>query len=272
MCYDISFKVKLRELSEYFPEIITDPQIDLDFQRDHIIAHAFPELPIIYENRDDKKIHLSLMEWGVIPFYVKDEKTFAKQRANMLNARSERILDDKSSYWYKIRERRCLIPLSGTYDHRKVAGFTKKVPYFVKPKKQETFFVPGLYSVVELPDRTGADIVDESTGEIKKKLEKRITWTMITRDANDVMKNIHNDGENRWRMPLFLPFELSMEFIGSLTESRYRQILNYEMPSEDLLYYPVDTIRSPNPRPDGKPKYEPFEWEKLPALGEANPV
>ena len=260
MCYDISFKVKLREMSEYFPEIIVDPQIDMSFERDHIIAHAFPELPIVYENRDDKKIHLSLMEWGVIPFYVKDEKTFAKQRVNMLNARSERILEDKSSYWYKIRNRRCLIPLSGTFDHRAVQGWPKKVPYLIKPKSQETFFVPGLYSVVELPDTSSGEIV------------KRFTWVMITRDANDVMKNIHNDGPNRWRMPLFLPLSISKEFIAEdLTEERYKEILAYEMPSEDLLYYPVDTIRSPKPRPDGKPKYEPFEWAKLPALGEMNP-
>jgi putative SOS response-associated peptidase YedK len=260
MCYDISFKTKLDELSNYFPDLVIDDQIDIKFDRDHIVAHAYGNHPIIYQNRDDNKLHLKLMEWGCIPFYVKDEKTFVKQRSTMLNARSERILDDPKSYWYKIRNRRCLIPLTGTFEHRHVVGWTKKVPYFVKPKDQKMFFLPGLYSVVELPDL--------STGE----LIKRYTWTLITRNANDVMKNIHNDGDNRWRMPLYLPFGMSREYIGeSVTEDRYRAILGYEMPSEDIEYYTVDTIRSPKPRGDQQSKDMIFEWPRLPALGEGNP-
>jgi putative SOS response-associated peptidase YedK len=260
MCYDISFKTKLDELSNYFPDLIIDDQIDLEFDRDHIIAHAYGNHPIIYQNRDDNKLHLRLMEWGCIPFYVKDEKTFVKQRSTMLNARSERILDDQKSYWYKIRNRRCLIPLTGTFEHRKIVGWTKKVPYFVKPKDQKMFFLPGLYSVVELPDL--------STGE----LIKRYTWTLITRSANDVMKNIHNDGDNRWRMPLYLPFVMSREYLGeSLTEDRYREILGYEMPSEDIEYFTVDTIRSPKPRGDQQSKDTIFEWPRLPTLGQGNP-
>ena len=122
------------------------------------------------------------------------------------------------------------------------------------------FFIPGLYSVVELPDR--------STGE----MIRRMTYTLITRDANDVMKMIHNDGDNAGRMPLFLPFALSMEFLtDDLPTSRYKEILGYEMPSEEMQYYPVFTIRSPKGRPDDKPKNEYWEWEKLPALGEENP-
>jgi putative SOS response-associated peptidase YedK len=261
MCYDIAFKINLSALSDYFPEMITDPQVDINFERDHIVAHAFGNHPIIYINPEDKKIHLRPMEWGVIPFYVKDEAEFLKQRAFMLNARSERILEDKRSYWYKIRNRRCLIPVTGTFDHRAVVGWPKKVPYLVRPKKQSLFFVPGLYSVAELPDK--------ETGEVIK----RYTFTLITRVANDVMKNIHNDGPNRWRMPLFLPFKMAKEFLSEdLSEKRYKEILDYEMPPKDLLYYPVYTIRSSKPRPDNKDRDEPYEWAKLPPLGEKNPV
>ncbi|MFX8477668.1 SOS response-associated peptidase family protein, partial [Acinetobacter baumannii] len=76
------------------------------------------------------------MEWGVIPFYVKEESAFIRQRASMLNARSERILDDKTSYWNKIRNRRCLIPVSGIYEHRAIKGWKKKVPYFISIKDE----------------------------------------------------------------------------------------------------------------------------------------
>lgn len=74
------------------------------------------------------------------------------------------------------------------------------------------------------------------------------------------------------RMPLFLPFEMSKEFLSEdLTEERYRQILAYEIPSEDLKYHPVFTIRSSKLRTDDKAKSEYWEWEKLPELGGGNP-
>jgi putative SOS response-associated peptidase YedK len=101
------------------------------------------------------------MEWGVIPFYVKDETAFARQRPSMLNARAERILDDPKSYWYKIRNRRCLIPVTGIYEHRGVVGIKNKIPYFIRLRDQEVFFLPGLYSA--------ADVSDPGTGEVIKR-------------------------------------------------------------------------------------------------------
>ena len=56
-----------------------------------------------------------------------------------------------------------------------------------------------------------------------------------------------------------------------LSAEEYKAILDFEMPSEQMIYHPVYTIRSPKPRPDDKPKNEYWEWEKLPALGEMNP-
>ena len=56
-----------------------------------------------------------------------------------------------------------------------------------------------------------------------------------------------------------------------MSPDRYSEILNFEMPSEELNYTPVFTIRSPKDRPDGLKKNEFWEWENLPALGDANP-
>jgi putative SOS response-associated peptidase YedK len=261
MCYDISFTSKFELISEYIPNIIMDGQIEINYDAMvHIMGHAYGFHPIVYVDREDMQMHCRLMEWGCIPFYIKDEKTFIRQRATMLNARSERILGDEKSYWYKIRNRRCLIPVTGFYEHRAIKGWKKKVPYYITLKSQAMFFIPGLYSVVELPDL--------ETGEVVK----RYTYSLITRDANDVMRNIHNDGENRGRMPLMVPLEMALDFIKEdLSPDRYKEILNFEMPSEELSYTPVYTIRSPKDRPDGMKKNKFWEWEKLPALGEANP-
>ena len=253
MCYDISFTVKLKELPAYFPDLETSLQLELNFDGTHIMGHSFNMHPIIYLDRENNKLTVRPMEWGVIPFYVKDEKSFLRQRVSMLNTRSERILGDEKSYWYKIRNRRCLIPVTGVYEHRAIKGWKKKVPYFINLKEQPMFFLPGLYSVTDLPDL--------ETGE----MIKRFTFSLITRNGNDLMKKIHNDGENRGRMPLFLPLNLSKEFLDeNLSSERYGEILQFEMPEQKMNAITVYTIRSSKPRPDGKAKNEYWEWEKLP--------
>ena len=145
MCYDISFKANVPELQDYFPDLRLDGQLPLDFApMDHIMGHAYPLHPIVFRTKEGQLL-CRLMEWGVIPFYTKDEKTFARQRPSMLNARAERILDDPKSSWSKIQQRRCLIPVTGIYEHRGIAGWKKKVPYFVSLPDQPVFFLPGLY-------------------------------------------------------------------------------------------------------------------------------
>jgi putative SOS response-associated peptidase YedK len=253
MCYDIAFTVNIKELKEYFPELILDEQLSIDFsQAVHIMGHGYGEHPIIYRHRDDHALHMRLMEWGCIPFYVKDEQAFAKQRATMLNARSERVLEDKSSYWYKIRNRRCLIPVSAFYEHRSVKGFKNKIPYHISIKNEKAFFLPGLYSVTELPDK--------QTGE----MVKRSTFTILTRAANPLMKQIHNDGTNKERMPLILPFEMADKWTAEeLSEEDLREMMQFEFPYQEMEFYPVYTIRTTKERPDGKAKHEPYVWEGL---------
>jgi len=261
MCYDISFTINIRQLSDYFPDLVFDQQLVIDFEQTvHIMGHSYGEHPIIYQNSVDKQLHCRSMEWGCIPFYVKEEKAFLRQRASMLNARSERILDDPKSYWYKIRNRRCLIPVTGIYEHREIKGWKKKVPYFIQLANQALFFLPGLYSVVELPDT--------ETGEVIK----RFTYTLITTNAIGPMIDIHNGGDNKGRMPLFLPLELSKKWVGiDLPEQEFRAILDYKIPIGEFKYHTVYTIRSPKSREDNKQKNEPYEWEKLPELGVLNP-
>ena len=115
------------------------------------------------------------------------------------------------------------------------------------------FCLPGLYHYAPVPD--------VETGEA------RGTFTIVTRPANSVMRQIHNGGSNAFRMPLFLTKELEQKWLlPDLTDDEINEILNFEMPSENLRYQTVFTIRSPKPRPDNKPKTEIYEWENLPPL------
>ena len=68
------------------------------------------------------------------------------------------------------------------------------------------------------------------------------------------MKQIHNGGPNPGGC------------LPDLTDQEISEILDYELLSNALEYWPVYIIRSPKPRPDSKIKTEPFEWVNLQEL------
>ena len=235
MCYDISFKTKLETLESYFPDLVADKQLKVPWpskMNNLQGVEMFPKIPIIFRDKADKVLRARVMEWGIIRHFEQVEPD-SKNRNFNLNIMSEKIFDPKS-YWYKIRYNTCLIPLTGTYEHRGILKWTKKVPYLIKPKNQDTFFLPGLYTKVELPDR--------NTGEIKE----RWTFGLETREPSpdNVMRQIHNSSERGFRMALYLPFNIAKEYVSeNLSDEKYKEILSYEMKTDELEYYPVFTIR-----------------------------
>jgi len=258
MCYDISFSTRYELITDYVPDLVIDPQITMDYDMNlHLQAQAHRKYPVIIF--DDGKYKLKPFEWGIIADYMDTPEKIKKQRATMCNARSEKIIEDKRSYWHRIRKKRCLIPVTGIFEHREVKGFKNKVPYHVRLKDRPIFAIPGLY---HYPNRA-----DVETGEVTG------TFTLITRPANSVMAQIHNSGDQAFRMPLFLPKELELKWLSpDLTDADIAEILEFEMPSEELDYNPVYTIRTTKERPDQGTKIDPFEWPNLPALGNDDAV
>jgi len=255
MCLDIAFYSALELIDDYFPGLVHDQEMNFDLDLGaHVFAIGHKRYPIIiFENGS---YHLKYFEWGIIAEYMDSPEKIKMLRKSMVNARSEKILDDKKSFWHRLRKKRCLIPLMGIYEHREIKGWKNKVPYIVQLKGRKMFCVPALYHYNErLPS-------DPETGEM------RGMFTMVTRLGNEVMRQIHNSGENAFRMPLFLPKELELEWLKpDLTDDQIRNILFYEMPSEELTYCTVFSIRGKTPRSDGKAKYEYFEFANLPPLG-----
>lgn len=257
MCYDISFTVSIEKVSDYLPGLIIDPDMDIDPELHmHVQAQAYRKFPVII--LEDGRYKLKQFEWCVIPPYMNTPEKIKKGRSFMCNAQSEKVLD-KKTYWGKISKNRCVVPVTGIYEHREIKGWKNKVPYLVKLRNRNVFCLPGLYSYAPVPD--------PETGEV------RVTYTIITRGANEVMEHIHNGGDNRGRMPLFLTRELELQWLEpDLTNPDIQHILDYEMPSEQMEYWPVHTIRTTRERPDHKKKYEPFKWPGLPPLGVDDPV
>ena len=254
MCYDISYQVSLDAIEDYFGGMIEiDPQIEMDFTTSiHVIAHAYKKHPVVI--MEDGQMKLKAMEWGVIADYMDTPEKVKKMRNSMCNARAEKIIDDTRSYWHRIRRKRCLVPVNGIFEHREIKGWKNKVPYYVRLKDRPVFCLPGLYHYPNRPTNI-------ETGEVTG------TFVVITRAANEVMAQIHNCGDNAFRMPLFLTTDLEAAWLDpNLTDGQIQDILDFEMPSEELDYHPVFSIRTTKAHPEGKSKIEAFEWEGLPGL------
>jgi putative SOS response-associated peptidase YedK len=254
MCLDISFYSALQLIDGYFPNLTHDGEIGFDPDIGaHFMALGHSRYPVIvFENGD---YHRKYFEWGIIAEYMDTPEKIKAMRKSMVNARSEKILEDKRSFWNRIRKKRCLIPVTGIYEHREIKGWKNKVPYHIGLKDRPIFCIPGLYHHnTKLPS-------DPETGEI------RGTFTLITRAANPVMRQIHNSGDNAYRMPLFLPKEMELEWLRpDLTDEDLGKIIAYEMPADQIVFDPVFSIRGRTPRPDGQPKNAPFPYADLPPV------
>ena len=257
MCLDIAFYSALQLIDDYFPDLTHDGEISFDLDMGmHFMALGHNRYPVItFENG---RYHRKYFEWGIIAEYMDTPEKIKAMRRSMVNARSEKILDDKRSFWNRIRSKRCLIPATGIYEHREVKGIKNKIPYYIRLKDRPMFGIPGLYHYnTKLPS-------DPETGEV------RGMFTLITRAANPLMRQIHNSGDNAFRMPLFLTPDLEAQWLNpNLTDEELEQILGYELPSDQLIADPVFSIRSRTPRPDGQPKIAPWSWPDLPPLVDA---
>lgn len=249
MCYDLSFSASIASVFDYLPELKDMGQLDLHFEPTfHKVAQSYPKWPVVVADKGEYQ--LKRFEWGVIPNYMKTPEEVKKGRKWMVNARSEKVLDTKA-YWNRIRKNRCLVPATGFFEHREIPGWKNKVPYYIHVKDRDIFFIAGLYAWSHFPD--------VETGEIPG------TFTLLTRDANDIMRRIHNGGDNAGRMPLILPRELEREWLRpDLSDDGIKEILSYSIPSDELAWWTVGSVRKS--KPDDESVIAETAWADLPAL------
>ena len=224
MCYDMSYFSTIKLVADYLQ---LDNISELDFiPTYHQVAQSFCKWPVAV---NDDSIKIKLFEWGLIASYMNSHEKIKQYRSSMANARSEKILDDKSSAWHRIRNQRCLVFTTGFFEHQDT-GSKKKQPYFIKANNETVFCFAGLYNYSPLPNKETGELIG--------------TFAIITRPANTLMKTIHNGGPNAGRMPLILSKELAKKWLKKdLAEEEIRHILNYEFPSEELTAWPVNSIR-----------------------------
>jgi len=131
------------------------------------------DLPVWYER--DRHGILQPMRWGLIPHWAKEMKT----GYSMINARSEEI-EKKPAYRDAFRHRRCLIPVNGFYEWKKIPGSKQKEPWYFTARDKPYLLLAGVW--------------DEWKGE-----DQSIrSCSILTTQANELMKPIHD------RMPVIL--------------------------------------------------------------------
>ncbi|SEQ49931.1 SOS response-associated peptidase [Piscibacillus halophilus] len=199
-------------------EVMEEYQLELpfDFPVRYNIAPTQDILTII---NDGERNRAGNMRWGLIPFWAKD-KTIGNK---MINARVE-TADEKPSFKRLMERRRCLILADSFYEWKK-DGIGKR-PMRIKVTDRQIFTFAGLW------DRW------------KQGEEELVTCTILTKEANDFMSDIHH------RMPVILPKSHEQDWLEfNLKNATDMKNFALSLPEEELEAYEVSQYVN-NPRND----------------------
>jgi putative SOS response-associated peptidase YedK len=186
------------------------------------------------------------VRWGLIPFFAEGEPP----KYSCINARIETV-ETAASYrgpWK--RGQRCLQIASGFYEwHHDEAG--NKAPFFIHLNDQPVFAFAALWDRSFKADGTAVASV-----------------VHITMPANDLMKQVHNGGNNPFRMPAILNRgDIDAWLNGSVEEAR--AVLNQYDPSLMVAYQVTSAVNSPrNNKPEN---VEPVTDRRVVSSGQENP-
>lgn len=182
MCYYTQQGKTAAELTDYYSRNIDDPGNVL--QSDFINGFSYPNIPIVLDSKPD--IITTNFTWGLIP--TNRDKDFRK---STLNARVE-TLEDKVSFAPSINNR-CLVIVSAYFDwHWNDPAGKSKTKYQIHSLVDEIFYLAGIYNTWQ-----------DKSGEIWN------TYSIVTTEANDFMKYVHNrkEAEGDQRMPIHIKRE-----------------------------------------------------------------
>ncbi len=164
---------------------------------------------------NDTPDEVSLVRWGLLPCWAKEEKS----SYSMINARGETLLE-KPAYKRLIKSKRCLIIADSFYEWKKKEG--KKTPYRIMLQNEDLFAFAGLW---DLWEKNG------------KKIQ---SCSIITISPNELCADIHD------RMPVILPKEKEREWLSDVPIERALKMLKpYE--SIEMKCYEISTAVN-NPR------------------------
>ena len=168
------------------------------------------QLPVIRSRQDGRQEFL-LARWGLRPGWVKEVGKLNEP----INAKIETAAE-KPMFRQAFRRFRCLVPASGFYEWKAVAG--RKVPHFVRLRGDAPMAFGGLLERWERPD------------------EVLVSYCILTTEPNELMAEIHN------RMPVIIsPDHFATWLDPKLTDRAAVLALARPCPADAMEAYAVSS-------------------------------
>jgi putative SOS response-associated peptidase YedK len=183
----------------------------------YISAFEFPKVPVIMQ---EKPANICLMNWGLVPAWLKDSSRANDFKHSTLNAKAE-TLEEKPSFKVPLINKRCLIISHGFFEWQH--NGREKIPFYIKMKNDAIFTFAGLYD----------EWVDKQTGEIYT------GFSIITCEANSMMAQIHN---SKKRMPVIIEKDMEESWIESgMNENKIALVLK-PLDNDKLIAWPIGNL------------------------------
>lgn len=211
MCGRVTLELDIQLLRDILKDAYGVKTMTLDHYRPRYnIAPSQPVLSVINDGVSNRAGYL---KWGFVPSWSNDSTLGNK----LFNARSE-TLALKPTFKDAFSSKRCLILASSFYEWQ--SQNKDKTPYRITLKESSLIPIAGLWSSYKTPDDT-----------------KIFTCTIITTQANDMIKNIHN------RMPVILsPYQINAWLDPANKNVNSLQTMLTPYSSNQMTMHPVSTL------------------------------
>lgn len=175
MCGRYGRRADKQRIAEWFHARNTNVFDESTFAPSYNVAPQSMQ-PIVRVDPETGQRELTIMRWGLVPFWSKDSKI----AYSTINAKAETVTKSPA-FREAMKRRRCLVPAEWFYEWQKVDAKTKQ-PFAIGMKGGGLFAFAGLWEAWK----------DKVTGATLE------TYTIITTDPNEIMQPLHN------RMPVIL--------------------------------------------------------------------
>ena len=170
------------------PDQLTETQ---EFAAGYNVAPA-SKLKVIHAI--DKKIHQTVMQWGIKPTWRANKKN--KLPSMLMYARAETVWQ-KKSFSSLISSQRIAIPVNGFYEWRRDPG--RKQPFYFPASDERVIFLAGLFTVTD--DEYQCCVLTNKAGDLMSPVHHRcpviisseslLTW--LCNDEAEVLNRIMNN-------------------------------------------------------------------------------
>lgn len=225
MCFTINIHTTRDAIEKRF-EADASALNDFDF-RFFYRAFENPLLPVI--TGEDPGV-VQLMQWGLIPHWVRDMEHAEQIRKGTCNARAE-TLDVKPSFRGAYGKNHCILITCGFFEWQHLGN--QKIPWYISDRNDPLMALAGIY--------------DEWGNGGDNKVFR--SFSIVTVPANPLMEMIHN---TKKRMPAILDQPKEKNWLKTGEGYEYDRLLT-PFEEERMKAYTVGkTITSPGADPRDK--------------------